>query len=103
MVLDDATSEIYYAQLVEAESTAAVMTAIRQVIEAKGIFCSLYSDRASHFWTTPKAGEAVDRQSLTSSGGVEGVGDKDDTRLLATGQRALFPYLAGTPSRRNLG
>ena len=68
VVLDDATSEIYYAQLTEAESTASVMTALRQVIEAKGIFCSLYSDRASHFWTTPKAGEAVDRQSVTQLG-----------------------------------
>jgi len=68
VVLDDATSEIYYAQLVEAESTAAVMTALRQVIETKGIFCSLYSDRASHFWLTPKAGEAVDRQSVTQLG-----------------------------------
>lgn len=68
VVLDDATSEIYYAQLVETESTAAVMTALRQVIETKGIFCSLYSDRASHFWLTPKAGEAVDRQSVTQLG-----------------------------------
>lgn len=68
VVLDDATSEIYYAQLTEAESTATVMTALRQVIETKGIFCSLYSDRASHFWLTPKAGEAVDRQSVTQLG-----------------------------------
>lgn len=68
VVLDDATSEIYYAQLTEAESTASVMTALRQVIETKGIFCSLYSDRASHFWTTPKAGEPVDRQSVTQLG-----------------------------------
>ena len=68
VVLDDATSEIYYAQLTEAESTASVMTALRQVVETKGIFCSLYSDRASHFWLMPKAGEAVDRQSVTQVG-----------------------------------
>lgn len=68
VILDDATGEIYYAQLVEAESTATVMIAIRQVIEKEGVFCSLYSDRASHFWRTPKAGEPVDRQSLSQVG-----------------------------------
>lgn len=68
VILDDATSEIYYAQLVEAESTRSVMTAIRQVVETKGIFCALYSDRASHFFLTPKAGEPVDRQTLTQVG-----------------------------------
>jgi transposase InsO family protein len=68
VILDDATSEIYYAQLVEEESTRTVLRALRQVVEREGLFCSLYSDRASHFWTTPKAGEAVDRQALTQVG-----------------------------------
>jgi hypothetical protein len=68
VLLDDATSEIYHAQLVDAESTRTVMAGIREVIETKGIFCSLYSDRASHFWSTPKAGEPVDRQALTQVG-----------------------------------
>jgi transposase len=44
VILDDATSEIYYAQLVEEESTATVMLALREVIECKGAFCALYSD-----------------------------------------------------------
>jgi transposase len=68
VILDDATSRIYYAQLVEQESTRTVMRALRQVVEAQGLFCSLYSDRASHFWLTPKAGEPVDRQALTQVG-----------------------------------
>lgn len=68
VILDDATSEIYHASLVEAESTSTVMTGIRQVVEKEGVFCSLYSDRASHFWLTPKAGEPVDRQALTQVG-----------------------------------
>jgi transposase len=68
VILDDATSEIYYAALVESESTSTVMTALRQVVEKQGVFCSLYSDRASHFWLTPKAGEPVDKQSLTQVG-----------------------------------
>ncbi len=36
VILDDATSEIYYAQLVEEESTATVMAALREVIERQG-------------------------------------------------------------------
>jgi transposase len=68
VLLDDATSRIYYAQLVEEESTRTVLRALRQVVEEQGLFCSLYSDRASHFWTTPKAGEPVDRQALTQVG-----------------------------------
>ena len=67
-ILDDATSEIYYAQLVAEESTITVMAALREVIERKGLFCALYSDRGSHFWLTPKAGERVDRQRLTQVG-----------------------------------
>jgi transposase len=68
VVLDDATSEIYYAQLVEEESTATVMAAVREVIEQKGLFCSLYSDRGGHFFYTPKAGERVDKGRLTQFG-----------------------------------
>jgi transposase len=68
VVLDDATSEIYYAQLVEQESTATVLAALRAVVEQHGIFCALYSDRGSHFWLTPKEGEIVDRQRLTQVG-----------------------------------
>ena len=68
VVLDDASSEIYFAQLVEEESTATVMAAIREVIERKGLFCALYSDRGSHFWLTPKAGGKVDPHRLTQLG-----------------------------------
>jgi len=68
VILDDATSRIYYAQLVEEESTRTVMTALREVIERAGLFCALYSDRASHFFVTPKAGEPVDKSRLTQVG-----------------------------------
>jgi Helix-turn-helix domain len=68
VILDDATSEIYYAQLVEEESTLTVMAALKQVIERKGVFCALYSDRGSHFWLTPKAGGKVDPHRLTQVG-----------------------------------
>jgi len=68
VMLDDATSQIYYAQLVEEESTATVMAALREVIERRGLFCALYSDRGSHFWLTPKAGGKVDPHRLTQVG-----------------------------------
>ena len=68
VVLDDATSEIYYAQLVEQESTRTVLAALRAVVEKKGLFCALYSDRASHFFETPKAGAKIDPQRPTQVG-----------------------------------
>ena len=68
VILDDATSEIYYAQLVEEESTRTVMAGLREVIEAKGLFCALYSDRGSHFFVTLKEGEKVDKHRLTQVG-----------------------------------
>lgn len=68
VILDDATKEIYYAQLVEEESTRTVMAGLRSVIETKGLFCALYSDRGSHFFVTVKAGEKVDKNRLTQVG-----------------------------------
>jgi hypothetical protein len=68
VILDDATSRIYYAQLVAEESTLTVMAGIREVIATKGLFCALYSDRGSHFFYTPKAGEPVDKSRVTQLG-----------------------------------
>ena len=68
VILDDASSEIYYAQLTEEESTVTVMAGLKEVIEDKGVFCALYSDRGSHFWLTPKAGGKIDRHRLTQVG-----------------------------------
>ena len=68
VILDDATSEIYYAQLAPEETTGAVMASLRAVIEQKGLFCSLYSDRGAHFWLTPKSGGKVDYQRPTQVG-----------------------------------
>ncbi len=67
-ILDDATSEIYYAQIVQAEGTRAVIAALREVIETNGSFCSLCSDRAGHFFVKPKRGERVDTSGPTQVG-----------------------------------
>jgi transposase len=68
VILDDANSQIYYAQLVEEESTMTVMAGLREVIQTQGLFCALYSDRGSHFWLTPKAGGKVDPHRVTQVG-----------------------------------
>ncbi|HXZ80691.1 MAG TPA: ISNCY family transposase [Terriglobales bacterium] len=64
-ILDDATTEVYYARLVAQESTATVMAGLKSVIEQKGLFCSLYSDRGSHFFRTPVAGEPPEKAIKT--------------------------------------
>ena len=68
MILDDATGEIYYAQLVQEESTRIVMAARRDAIERKGLFCASYRDHGSHFFLTPQAGEPVNKTRLTPVG-----------------------------------
>lgn len=63
-VSDDATSEVYYAALVPEESTRTVMTALRDVVARHGVFCALYTDRASHFIHTPPAGQPRERTQV---------------------------------------
>jgi hypothetical protein len=55
VILDDATSEIYYAQLVEEESTRTVMAGLREVIEMKGLFCALYRRSWKPLFRYPKS------------------------------------------------
>jgi len=68
VLLDDATSEIYEMELVEEEDTLGCMKMIRDCIEKRGLFCSLYTDRAGHFFFTPKAGEKPLEGHLTQIG-----------------------------------
>jgi transposase len=68
VTLDDATSTIYSAFLVEEEGTASSFRALLEVFAAKGLPASLYTDRGSHYFHTPKAGEAVDKDRLTQVG-----------------------------------
>jgi hypothetical protein len=66
--MDDATSEVYSAFLVEEEGTASTFQALQELIAAKGLFCSLYTDRGSHYFHTPKAAGKVDKRSPTQVG-----------------------------------
>jgi len=65
VTLDDATTAIYSAFFVEEEGTMSSFQGLREVIEAQGLFSSLYADRGTHYWYTEKAGGKVDRTRLT--------------------------------------
>ena len=68
VTLDDATSTIYSAFLVEEEGTASSFCGLAEVVASKGLFCALYTDRGSHYFHTPKAGGKVSRTQLTQVG-----------------------------------
>jgi transposase len=68
VLMDDANNRVYGALLVAEENTATVMTVLRDAIRKHGVFCALYSDRASHFAYTPTAGGRVDKARLTQVG-----------------------------------
>ncbi len=66
--MDDATSEHYSLFFVEEEGTQSSFRGVHETIEKKGLFCSAYTDRGSHYWHTPEAGEKVDKNNLTQFG-----------------------------------
>lgn len=68
VTMDDATNEHYSMRFVEQEGTWSSFLGIRDVIEHRGLFCSLYTDRGSHYWTTPQVGGKVDKSNLTQFG-----------------------------------
>ena len=67
-MVDDATKHVLYAQLWPQETTAAVLTALRAVLEFHGLPMALYTDRAHWAFHTPKAGQGPDRTKLTQVG-----------------------------------
>ena len=68
VTMDDATSEHYDMRFVEEEGTASSFLGMRAVILAHGLPCTFYSDRGSHYWTTPEAGGKVDKENPTQFG-----------------------------------
>ena len=65
VTMDDADNTIYSAFLVEEEGTMSSFLGVAEVIERHGLFSSLYVDRGSHYFTTPKAGSKVDKHNPT--------------------------------------
>jgi transposase len=68
VTMDDATSEVFSLFLVAEEGTASTLQALREVVGEHGLFCALYTDRGSHYFETPKAGEKVSKTQLTQVG-----------------------------------
>lgn len=68
VTMDDATNEHYAMFFVEQEGTVSSLRGVQEVIEARGLFSSFYSDRGSHYWNTPEAGGKVDKKNLTQFG-----------------------------------
>lgn len=68
VTLDDATSEVYSGFFVDEEGTHSSFQGVQETIEKHGLFCSLYTDRGSHYWYTGKANSKVDKDNLTQFG-----------------------------------
>ncbi len=68
VIMEDTTSSIYSAFLVDEEGTASSFRGVREVVAKHGLFCSLYTDRGSHYFHTPEGGGPVSRTVLTQFG-----------------------------------
>ena len=68
VTLDDATGAIYSAFLTDEEGTASSFRGLREAVARHGLFCSLYTDRGSHYFFTPAAGGKVSKTVLTQVG-----------------------------------
>ncbi len=68
VTLDDATGAIYSAFLTDEEGSASSFRGLREVVAKHGLFCSLYTDRGSHYFFTPAAGGKVSKTVLTQVG-----------------------------------
>ena len=68
VTMEDATSAIYSAFLVDQEGTASSFRGLREVVASHGLFCSFYTDRGSHYFLTPEAGGKVSKTALTQVG-----------------------------------
>jgi transposase len=68
VTMDDATSTIYAAFLIEEEGTVSTFRALLDVFGERGLPSSFYTDRGSHYFYTPTAGGPVDKDRLTQVG-----------------------------------
>jgi hypothetical protein len=65
VLLDDATGQILAARFVPEESTRTTLALLYELVKNRGTFGALYTDRASQFAWTPKAGQEPDRNHKT--------------------------------------
>jgi hypothetical protein len=68
--LDDADSRVTSLFFVEQEGTASSLRGVFETVSVYGLFCSLYTDRGSHYAYTPEAGGKVDKSNPTAFGRI---------------------------------
>ena len=98
VTMDDADNTIYCAFFVEEEGTMSSFRGVSEVIETKGLFASLYVDRGSHYFLTPKAGGKIGRPPHAISSGHGSAQHRADSRLFtpsARSQRASIQDASG--------
>ena len=110
VTMDDATSDIYSAFFVTEEGTMSSFQGVSEAIRAKGLFCSLYADTASHYWNTPEAAARWTRPAPDPGRPRPGAArHRVDPGLLARGKGALGAHVRhpaeapapGTQARRH--
>lgn len=91
-VIDDADGKCLAAKFFKSEGTIEVLEVLKTVIDTYGTFIALYTDRASHFAYTPRAGGPIDP---TSKSQVDLVLDELGIELI----RAYSPQARGRGER----
>lgn len=100
VTMDDATSEIYSAILVDEEGTASSFRSLAEVIEDHGLFASFYTDRGSHYFHTPKAGGKVAKDRPTQVGRALGQLGIEHIAAYSPEARGRMERLFGTLQQR---
>lgn len=95
-MIDDATNEVPYAKLFPGDTMFANMRVIRRFLELKGVFTSLYADKASHFKTTRYGGLHVDINQEQADTQIERALEELGTTLIP----ANSPQAKGRIERR---
>ena len=94
VTMDDATSEVYSGFFVAEEGTMSTFRGLGEVIAENGLFCSLYADRASHYWHTPEAGRRCGQgQPDPDRPGLGAARHRVDRGLLARGKGAVRAHV----------
>lgn len=92
VLLDDASGEIIDGMFVPEEGARTVLALLKRTVADRGTFGSLYTDRASHFVVTMKAGQEPDRSRKTQ---VERILDELGIELIC----AFSPQARGRSER----
>jgi len=68
VTMDDANNEVYSLFFCEEEGTRSSFRGLSETMTKKGLPCSVYIDRASHYFVTDKAGDKVSKTHVTQVG-----------------------------------